>query len=54
LVITGNLLDFKTLKGKYDDYSIEQLQEMKAKAIEVEDYQKADEIKKEIQKRSNY
>ncbi|MBP7077569.1 MAG: ankyrin repeat domain-containing protein [Bacteroidales bacterium] len=53
LVIIGNLPDLKTLKGKYDDYSIEQLEEMKKKAAEEEDYVKANELKQEIEKRNS-
>lgn len=40
-----------TVKSKYSDYSLEQLQKMKKDAIEKEDFKLADEIKAEIEKR---
>lgn len=52
LVLASQTPGVTKLKGKYDDYSIEQLQELKAKAIEEEDFLKANEIKTEIEKRN--
>ena len=52
LILPGEHINIKKLKGKYDDYSIEELEEMKMQAIEEEDYLKANEIKQEINKRN--
>ena len=52
LILPGEHINIKKLKGKYDDYSIEELEEMKMHAIEEEDYRKAAEIKDEIDKRN--
>jgi len=51
LVLASQTPGVKKLKGKYDDYSVEHLEEMKMQAIEEEDYLKANEIKNEIDQR---
>jgi ankyrin repeat protein len=53
LVLASQAPGIKKLKGKYDDYTIDELQEMKVKAATDEDYKKADEIKMEIEKRKS-
>ncbi len=53
LVLASQTPGVKKLKGKYDDYTMQQLEEMKKKAAEEEDYRKAAEIKDEIDKRNN-
>ena len=52
LILPGEHINIKKLKGKYEDYSIEELEEMEKNAVNERDYRKAEEIKDEIDKRN--